>query len=115
LLKTLVAIVLILTGVASGSIETKSAEARNVKKMYVLRTAYCLQGTMANGHRVHPGAVAVDPRYIPMGSRMFIPGYGRGRAEDTGGAVKGYHVDVWVSSCAMALRMTRHVTITVYR
>lgn len=70
---------------------------------------------MANGRYVHYGAAATDPYVIPMGTRMYVPGYGYARAEDTGGAVRGRHIDVWVPSCYKAMRMTRHVTITVYR
>lgn len=71
---------------------------------------------MANGHYVHYGAVATDPRVIPTGTRMYVPGYGYARAEDTGGAVRGRHIDVWVSSCRTAMRMTRYnLRITVYR
>lgn len=84
-------------------------------KLTVLRTAYCLRGHTATGTSVHWGAIAVDPSVIPLGTHLFVPGYGHGRAEDTGGAVRGAHVDVWVPSCWQALRMTRYVTITVYR
>jgi 3D (Asp-Asp-Asp) domain-containing protein len=103
----LTALILIL-----GNIGTKTAQAST--KLRVLRTAYCLRGHTATGTYVHPGTVAVDPRIIRLGSRMYIPGYGRGRAEDTGSAVKGYHIDVWMSSCSAAMRSTRYVTITVY-
>ena len=40
------------------------------------------------------GIVAVDPAIIPLGTRMFIPGYGEAVAADTGGAVKGYIIDL---------------------
>ncbi len=40
------------------------------------------------------GIVAVDPNVIPLGTRMFIPGYGYAVAADTGGAVKGYIIDL---------------------
>lgn len=82
----------------------------------VLATAYCLSGTTASGLPVHHGAIAVDPRVIPMGTRLFVPGYGRGRALDTGSAVKGLHVDLWMASCAQArLWGVRRVRIRVYR
>jgi 3D (Asp-Asp-Asp) domain-containing protein len=84
-------------------------------RLHVLRTAYCLRGHTATGTTVHWGSVAVDPGLIPLGTRLYVPGYGRGRAEDTGSAVQGRHVDVWVPSCSQAMRMTRYVTITVYR
>ena len=38
--------------------------------------------------------VAVDPRKIRLGSLLYIPGYGRALADDTGGRIKGSHVDV---------------------
>jgi 3D (Asp-Asp-Asp) domain-containing protein len=40
------------------------------------------------------GQVAVDPRVIPLGTYLYIPGYGVARATDTGGAVRGTHIDL---------------------
>jgi 3D (Asp-Asp-Asp) domain-containing protein len=51
-------------------------------------------GITATGVRVTWGVVAVDPDVIPLGTRMFIPGYGYAVAADTGGAVQGYVIDV---------------------
>jgi uncharacterized protein YabE (DUF348 family)/3D (Asp-Asp-Asp) domain-containing protein len=51
-------------------------------------------GITATGVRVTYGVVAVDPNVIPLGTRMYIPGYGYGVAADTGGAVKGYIIDL---------------------
>jgi 3D (Asp-Asp-Asp) domain-containing protein len=51
-------------------------------------------GTTATGTAVRKGTVAVDPRVIPLGTRMYIPGYGYGVAEDTGGAVIGNIIDL---------------------
>ena len=51
-------------------------------------------GRTATGVLVTYGVVAVDPNVIPLGTRMFIPGYGYGVAADTGGAVKGYIIDL---------------------
>jgi uncharacterized protein YabE (DUF348 family) len=48
----------------------------------------------ATGTGVYKGIVAVDPRYIPLGTRMYVPGYGYALAADTGGGVKGYWLDV---------------------
>jgi uncharacterized protein YabE (DUF348 family)/3D (Asp-Asp-Asp) domain-containing protein len=51
-------------------------------------------GITATGRVVTYGIVAVDPSVIPLGTRMFIPGYGYAIAADTGGAVKGYIIDL---------------------
>ncbi|HHS96820.1 MAG TPA: DUF348 domain-containing protein [Chloroflexi bacterium] len=40
------------------------------------------------------GIVAVDPRLIPLGSRVYVPGYGVGLAADTGGAIRGRRIDL---------------------
>lgn len=51
-------------------------------------------GITATGVRVTWGVIAVDPSVIPLGTRMYIPGYGYGVAADTGGGVKGYMIDL---------------------
>jgi 3D (Asp-Asp-Asp) domain-containing protein/peptidoglycan hydrolase CwlO-like protein len=85
------------------------------RQVVVTSTMYCLTGTTATGIPVAPGVVAVDPAYIPLGTRMYIPGYGEGVAADTGGAVVGWFVDMWVSSCARAAAYGKQtITITLY-
>jgi len=65
-------------------------------------------GITRSGTRVRPGVVAVDPAVIPLGSRVRIAGLpGVYRAEDTGGGVRGAHVDVFIASRADALRFGR--------
>lgn len=82
-------------------------------QMTVLATAYAIQGTTAVGVQTQPGIVAVDPNVIPLGSKMFIPGYGEGVAADTGSAVKGAIIDVWLPTVEEALAWGRRtVTIT---
>lgn len=44
---------------------------------------------------VRPGTIAADTSIYPYGTVMHIPGYGYGRVEDTGGAVKGHHIDLY--------------------
>jgi len=51
-------------------------------------------GRTATGTTVQKGTVAVDPSVIPLGTRMYIPGYGYGVAEDTGGAIIGNIIDL---------------------
>jgi 3D (Asp-Asp-Asp) domain-containing protein len=69
-------------------------------------TGYVLQGYTATGTYVHPGTCAVDPRVIPLGSYITISGLGTCHAEDTGGAIIGYRIDVWVPTVAQAYALT---------
>lgn len=63
-------------------------------------TCYALTGTTASGAPAGPGSIAVDRRVIPLGTRLIVEGYGPGDARDTGGAIKGHRVDVWLSTVA---------------
>jgi peptidoglycan DL-endopeptidase CwlO len=81
----------------------------------VTATAYTLHGHTATGAPVGYGIVAVDPSVIPLGTRMTIPGYGEGVAADTGGAIQGATIDVWVPTAAAAAAWGRRtVTITLH-
>jgi peptidoglycan DL-endopeptidase CwlO len=85
------------------------------RKMTVSSTGYCLEGSTATGIPVSSGVIAVDPAVIPLGTRMFVPGYGEGVAADTGSAVKGAMIDVWFPTCARARQWGRRtVTITLH-
>ena len=100
----------------SGATSAPPAEAPGPPRpggtMTVYATGYCLPGTTATGLPVGPGIVAVDPSVIPLGTRMTIPGYGEGVAADTGGAIRGPRIDVWIASCSEAAAFGRTVTIT---
>jgi 3D (Asp-Asp-Asp) domain-containing protein len=57
----------------------------------------------ATGRPVGPGSLAVDPRVIPLGTRVELElpaGPVDAVADDTGGAVRGHHVDLWRASCS---------------
>jgi resuscitation-promoting factor RpfB len=54
--------------------------------------------TTATGTGVYKGIIAVDPRVIPLGTRIYVPGYGYGIAADTGGGVEGYFIDLAYSA-----------------
>ena len=62
-----------------------------------------LSNWTATGVRCTYGAVAVDPRVIPLGSKLYIEGYGYGFACDTGGAIKGKHIDLAFDSPGAAM------------
>jgi 3D (Asp-Asp-Asp) domain-containing protein len=89
--------------------------ARTGQTLTVVATAYTTRGTTATGIPTGPGIVAVDPAVIPLGTRMTIPGYGEAVAADTGPAIKGLRIDVWVGSAAEAAQWQwRTVTITLH-
>ncbi len=85
------------------------------RTLVVDAVAYHLPGRTASGLPVGPGVVAVDPRLIPLGTRLFIPGYGPGIAADTGSAIKGRIIDLWMPTYADTQTWGRRtVTITIY-
>lgn len=82
------------------------------KEMTVTATAYTAScngcsGVTATGIdlRANPGqkVIAVDPSVIPLGSKVFVEGYGTAIAGDTGGAIKGNKIDVFVPSKSEAM------------
>ncbi len=75
---------------------------------------YGCSGITATGHRAGHGIVAVDPRVVPLGTHLYIPGYGYAIAGDTGGAIRGNRIDLGFNSLTDALRFGRR-TVTVYR
>lgn len=52
-------------------------------------------GRTASGRMAFPGTVAADWSVFPEGTRVYVPGYGWGRVEDRGSAVKGRHLDLF--------------------
>lgn len=73
----------------------------------------------ATGTTVHWGTVAVDPRYIPYGTRMFIAAsngsyiYGIAVAEDCGGDIKGDRMDLYMPTYEQCMEFGRRVC-TIY-
>ena len=73
-------------------------------------TAYSLPGRTASGMRVAKGVIAADPRVLPLGTRVRLeagPYSGEYIVADTGSAVKGRKIDVWVPSYREACRFGR--------
>ncbi len=86
--------------------------------LQMLATAYTAgcsgcSGITASGARAGFGIIAVDPNVIPLGTRLFIPGYGAAVAGDTGGAILGRRVDLGFNSDGEAMRWGRR-PVTVY-
>lgn len=94
-----------------------------VKTVYMNSTGYTANcagcsGVTATGIDLnrHPDSkiVAVDPSVIPLGSRLFIEGYGYAVAGDTGGAIKGQRIDLFFPQQSDALNWGRRtVKVTI--
>ena len=83
------------------------------RKMTVKAYSYTGGGRTATGTRARVGEIAVDPRVIPLGTTVYIPGVGERRAEDTGGNIKGKTIDIYMNSKSACRRWGRR-TITIY-
>ncbi|MFS0646671.1 LysM peptidoglycan-binding domain-containing protein [Siminovitchia sp. 179-K 8D1 HS] len=76
-------------------------------------TAYCngCSGVTATGIdlRANPGlkVIAVDPSVIPLGSKVYVEGYGTAVAGDTGGAIKGNKIDIFMPNKGDATKFGR--------
>lgn len=101
---------------------TAAPNGKSAKKVIVMQaTAYdpSAGSKTAMGTRARVGAVAVDPRVIPLGSKLYIESmdgfasYGYATAEDTGGAIKGNRIDLFYSTNAEANNFGRR-NVKVY-
>ncbi|MBT2656204.1 LysM peptidoglycan-binding domain-containing protein [Bacillus sp. ISL-18] len=100
-----------------------SSEETDGKEITVKATAYTAScegcsGTTATGVdlKANPDAkvIAVDPKVIPLGSKVYVEGYGVATAADTGGAIKGNRIDVFISTEHEALKWgNKHITIKI--
>jgi 3D (Asp-Asp-Asp) domain-containing protein len=73
-------------------------------------SAYCFTGRMANGQGVRRGVIAADPRVLRMGSKVYVSAgqwSGVYTVADTGGAIKGKRIDIWVPGCGEARKFGR--------
>lgn len=94
--------------------------------MHAMLTAYDLgegsinvpeymDGKTSIGREAKPGrTIAVDPKVIPYGSKVFIPGIGWRVAEDTGDAIRGARIDILMESEEKALRFGRRSEIILW-
>lgn len=94
----------------TNKIEEKTANSTSKNAGGFNATAYCLRGRTANGGSVRRGIVAADPRVLPLGTRIYLNAgsySGSYVVADTGGAVKGRKLDIWVPNCSEAMRFGR--------
>ena len=68
---------------------------------------YGCSGITAIGLHAGHGIVAVDPNVIPLGSRLYVKGYGLAIAGDTGGAIRGDRIDLGFDSYSDATEFGR--------
>lgn len=103
------------------TIASRNGQLLNYKSViYCESTAYTGGGITATGSvpvRNPNGisTIAVDPRVIPLGSLVYVEGYGQAIAADTGGAINGNIVDVYVNSTDEAINgWGRKYNVAVY-
>lgn len=70
-------------------------------------------GITRSGLTVRKGIVSVDPRVIPLGTLLYVEGYGYSLAADTGSAIVGNMIDLYFESLDDALRFGRR-NLNVY-
>ena len=93
---------------------------KEVKVKATAYTAYCdgCSGITRTGLdlRSNPQSkvIAVDPTVIPLGSKVYVEGYGYATASDTGGAIKGKRIDVFKPNLVAAKNYgVKQVKVTV--
>lgn len=106
---------------AQTQVESESVSApTGGRQITVQATAYdgvSLGGLTASGYQIQgtgDKVIAVDPNVIPMGSTVYVPGYGTAIARDTGGAIQGNIIDLNMSTSEAIQWGRQTVTITVY-
>lgn len=103
--------------VAMGNITNVSRSGSSLdfrEARYMVASAYTYTGNRtATGQQPAVGLVAVDPRVIPLGTRLYIEGYGYAKAADTGGAIRGDRLDLFMEDRTQCLNWGRR-TVKVY-
>lgn len=81
------------------TLEVAAALAKAGKILEMEATAYTHTGNpTATGIYPYRGIVAVDPKVIPLGTRLYVEGYGYAWAQDTGGLIKGQRIDLFMET-----------------
>ena len=96
------------TEIGTGNIvETENGTYLAVEKKSMKATAYdgeTWSGPTASGALARVGIVAVDPNVIPLGTELYIEGYGYAIAGDTGGLIKGDRIDLFYNTYEECVR-----------
>jgi 3D (Asp-Asp-Asp) domain-containing protein len=101
-------------------VETSQGTTTFSRKLTVFSTSYdkncsgCSE-TTALGLKTGYGVVAVDPNVIPLGSKIYVPGYGTAVAGDTGGSIKGNKIDLGFDDVRKGWWSSRFVEIYILR
>ncbi len=98
--------------VKDSALAAKDEPVHQGEAVYVSATGYSAYDPgngprTASGTRVRHGEIAVDPSFIPLGSRVYIPGYGEAIAEDIGWGIQGNAIDVAFDTHEEALAFGR--------
>ena len=102
------------------NINLPSGDLTYTKKLRVFATSYdpfcpgCSAYT-ATGLKAGYGVIAVDPNVIPLGSKVYVPGYGEAIAGDTGGAIKGAVIDLGFDNVANGWWSSRFTDIYILK
>lgn len=99
------------TIVASRGSNSRSGNSTHMK---VVATAYAGDGITSTGTKPKWGTIAVDPKVIPYGTKVYIPQFDMTfTAEDCGGAIKGNKIDIFMLSDSQCYSWGRR-TIDIY-
>jgi 3D (Asp-Asp-Asp) domain-containing protein len=110
---------------AKTTVKTSSVKTAPYKTITVKAYAYTLNckgcsGITATGLNLKKNpsikAIAVDPKVIPLGSKVYVEGYGYAVAADKGGGIKGNKIDVFMPTKSKAIQWgVRTVKVKVYK
>lgn len=108
-------------------VKTNNGSYEIQKELYVQTTAYTAStactgkapgskgfGVTASGMKAAVGVVAVDPNVIPLGTKLYIEGYGYAVAGDTGGTIKNNKIDLYFNTNAECIKYGVKNNVKVY-
>jgi len=114
------AVLVVLTVILIGTTATDAERrVRNTHTLSVTATAYCDGGETRSGTLAKSGIVAAEPQVLPLGTTVRVAGLRSRRPQvftvaDTGAAVKGKVIDIFIRDCARARTFgRRRVQVTI--